>query len=192
MPPAAPPRLRAARTAQATSRPRPLRTFDGRVRGANPLPLAAGIGPGDSPWGGEPFTWAGGSRSRSAGLFTSWEGFITPEPSFVKLHQFQVEVERHPRDQVVHPDRVERVLGVQQCLLCVEHLEGQGGGPAGVGLGPRGGRGEQDGLRVVYLRIPQLYETLLKAVQLRYGPQLPDVGPDVVGDVVLEGHQVPP
>src|SRR5205085_11986077 len=42
-----PPKRRAARTAQATSRPRPLRTFDGRVRGANPLPLAAGIGPGD-------------------------------------------------------------------------------------------------------------------------------------------------
>ena len=57
-------------------------------------------------------------------------------------------------------------------------------------LGSR--RGEQDRLGVVHLRVAEFHHPLLDAVQLGEGSQFPDVGPDVVGDVVLERHQGPP
>ena len=65
----------------------------------------------------------------------------------------------HPGDEVVHPDGVQRVLGGQQVRLGVEHLVGQGGGAAGVGLvaaRAAGRRGEQDRLGVVHLGVARV------------------------------------
>ena len=114
-----------------------------------------------------------------------------PYPSFVELHQSRgrgTDVIRET--DVVHPDGVQRVLGGHQALLGLEHLLGQGGGvPASV-WAPGAGGASRSGLGVVHLRVPEFHHPLLDAVQFGDRPQLSDVAPDVVGDVVLERLRV--
>lgn len=95
----------------------------------------------------------------------------------------------HPCGQVTHPDRVQLVLGENESVLIVEHLLGECRGTSGIRPGSRYGRGKQHGLGVVDLRVAKLDDPLLDLVQLGQRSQLPDVPPDVVGNIILERHQ---
>jgi hypothetical protein len=76
--------------------------------------------------------------------------------------------------------------------LCVEHLLRQGGGIASTSRYPGSRRLEEHRLGVIHLRVPEFHHSLLDAVQLAEGSQLADITADIVGDVILEGHQGSP
>ena len=152
------------------------------------------VGRADGPGGGEPFAGrVGGSRGRVGAVVGSGRLLIAPYPAVVDLHQLEVEVEVHPGGQVVDPDRVQLVLGTAP-------------GCSGPGAPARSGRrrsrrrarapGAGGASRIAWAlstcEYAEFHHPLLDLVQLGEGSQLPDVGPDVVGDVVLERHQRPP
>jgi hypothetical protein len=122
--------------------------------------------------------------------------FIVPNPAVIKLEQLEVEIKIHPGGQVTHPNLKQRILGLNQGALGLKHLLGQGSGTASI-VGGRSWsrcgywRSEQDGLSIVHLRVAEFHYTLLDSVQLSQGSQFPNVVSDIVGDVILKGHQCP-
>src|SRR5262245_4962611 len=157
----------------------------GRVRG--PLFPVAG---GDRLGSGEPFRLPFGSGSWS--VVESGSLLIGPHSAFVDLHRFEVEIQLQPGGQVTHPKAVKLVLSVQKVALVLEQLVGQGRLSRRVERLVGGQGGEQRLAGAIYLRVPEFNHPLLDLVKLRNGSQLADIGPDVVGDVVLEGHQRAP
>src|SRR4051812_13086518 len=95
-----------------------------------PMPLTAGRdGRREEPWGREGvvalLTCSIGGLAlafASAGLTGEVSGckLMSPNSSEIERHQFQVEVKRLAGNQVIEPDRVQVVLGVDQVRLGIE------------------------------------------------------------------------
>src|SRR5262245_10586937 len=159
------------------------------------LPLTAVPVPNPSPVGGRP-EWCGGVKpfiwlspglwERSGRAVGSIVELIGPYPTFVDLHQFPVKIKRQPAAQVIHIQSIQLILAGKQAVLGIEQLLIRGGCVARAGLLARHGGFEQKRLGVVYLRVPQFHHPLLDSVQLVGRPELAQINPHVVGDVILE------
>src|SRR5262249_16042794 len=109
---------------------------------SRPRPLVAGRdGRREEPWGRETvvalLTCRPGGlplAGASAGPRGAVSGgkLMSPNSSEIERHQLKVEIERLAGNQVIEPDRVQVILGIDQVRLGIEVLGGEGGGVGGV------------------------------------------------------------